>query len=153
MDVTGENQLVLTADLDRSVSNLHWSQDGKGLYFQYQDKGNNKIAFVSLSGKVHDLVENVSGLNLGRPYTLGTYSVSSNGRIAFTLSNAQHPADLAVVDSRSKIHRITSLNGDLFTYRQLGKVESIWYKSVMIKGTFKDGYATHPDLIPQKNIR
>ncbi len=130
MDRDGKSAKSLTADLDRGVSNVIWSKDGRGLYFQYHNEGNSKVAYVDLNGTVSVLADNVGGLSLGRPYSGGQFSVSQNDVFAFTHSTPDHPADVAIGRRGSKnATRITRLNDDLFSHKTLGEVEEIWYES------------------------
>lgn len=124
----GSESRSLTSQLDRSVGGVTWAKDGKGLYFQYSDKGNSKVAYVNLSGKVSIKAHDLGGLSIGRPYSGGQFSVADNNRIAFTHSRPDHPADIAV-DNGNTSRRLTNLNDDLFSYKQLGQVEEIWYAS------------------------
>ena len=120
----------LTQNLDRNVADVHWAADSRGLYFQYSDKGNSKVAYTDVNGKISKLADNLRGLSIGRPYSGGQFSVSNNGRFAFTHSTPDHPADVAVGEKgKSSIKRLTHLNDDLFGFKQLGAVEEIWYKS------------------------
>ena len=130
MDRDGSNSRLLTGSFDRSVSQPVWKADGQGIYFSYSDKGNGKIGSVRLDGNVQTLTGNVGGTSLGRPYSSGSYSVASNGRIAFTETRPDHPADVAVAGpARAGSRRITTLNQDLFGHKELAKVEEIWYES------------------------
>ena len=128
MDTEGGDVKLVSNGFDRNISNINWKEDGKGLYFQYDNEGMTKIAYISLSGKVRDIVDELGGLSLGRPYSDGTYTISDNGRYAFTYGNVYNPADLAVGYNGSK-NRLTKLNDDLFQYKSLGKVEEVWYSS------------------------
>lgn len=119
---------LLSADFDRNISNIQWANDGKGLFFQYDDKGETKIAHMSLSGKINDQVGNVGGLSLGRPYNAGTFTVSKTGAIAYTLGTTAHPADLGVHTKKGS-KRLTFVNDDLFSAKNLGNVEQLWWKS------------------------
>jgi acylaminoacyl-peptidase len=128
MNGDGSGVKDLTAALDRDVSNAQWEANGKGIYFQYDEKGDTKIGHVALTGKIRKVVEGLGGLDLGRPYNSGDYTVSDNTSFAFTLGGTDHPSDLAVwVDG--EIKRITAVNDDVFSYRNLGKVEEMWWKS------------------------
>lgn len=129
MNRDGSNPRLISGDLDRSVSNLYWAADGRGLYFQYTNEGIGKIAYMSLSGEVRDLVSDVNGLSIGRPYSGGDFSATSDGRFAYTHGTPDHPADLAVADSKGHDDRLTELNADLFGYKKLGEVEEIWFES------------------------
>ncbi|GEQ86213.1 acylaminoacyl-peptidase [Patiriisocius marinistellae] len=144
MDSNGGNAKSISEALDRSVSNITWANDSKGLYFMYNDKGVTKLAHISLSGNVTDIVNNVGGTTLGRPYASGNYSVSNNGRIAYTLSKPDRPADVAITSKgKSNATIITSLNEDLLNYRKLGKVEEVWYKSSVDKRDIQ-GFVVFP---------
>jgi dipeptidyl aminopeptidase/acylaminoacyl peptidase len=129
MDRDGSKSRVLTPKLDRDVKNPVWNQDGKGLYFQYDDQGTTRIAQVNLEGKLRNLATNVGGTTLDRPYASGSFSVAHDGSIAFTFTRPEHPADVAVVDSSQVISPLTSLNADLFEQKKLGATEEIWLKS------------------------
>ena len=128
MSKDGKNIRNISENFDRNISNINWSDDGKGLYFQYDDKGMTKLAYISISGKVKDIVSRLGGLTLGRPYSGGTYSVSKNGKYAYTYGDVYNPSDLAV-GYNSSIKRLTSLNKDLFDHKKLGNVEEVWFKS------------------------
>lgn len=128
MNVDGTNTKVLSTNFDRDIDNIKWDSKGNGLYYQYNDNGDTKIGYISLNGNTKVIAEGLGGLSLGRPYNAADYSVSNNGRLAFTLGGPGHPADLAVAEN-GKVRRITNLNDDLFSYRDVGKVEEIRWKS------------------------
>ena len=128
MNRDGGGTRVLTEDLDRSVGSPVWSADGKGLFVQYSDQGDTKIAHVSLQGKVTVLAGSLGGVSLGRPYSGGSFSVANNGQFAFTITSPNHPADVAT-GSGKLVRRLTQLNEDLLSHKQLGVVEEFWYKS------------------------
>ncbi|MEM6319280.1 MAG: S9 family peptidase [Bacteroidota bacterium] len=150
MDSDGKNSKSLTAKLDRSVSNVIWSQDGKGLYFQYHDQGNSKVAYVDLNGTVSVLADNVGGLSLGRPYSGGQFTVSKNDVFAFTHSTPDHPADVAVGKRGGGVERLTRLNDDLFAYKKLGEVEEIRYKSSFDGQEIQGWICKPPNFDPTK---
>jgi len=126
----GTDPRAVTAGLDRDVQGHVWKADGSGLYFQYDDEGNTKVAFVSLDGQVTDVAENVGGLSLGRPYAGGQFSVAADGRFAFTQSRPSYPADLAVgEEGPGAVRRLTRLNDDVFGHKDLAEVEEVWWES------------------------
>tara|TARA_B100001109_G_scaffold201690_1_gene168414 strand:- start:441 stop:2486 length:2046 start_codon:yes stop_codon:yes gene_type:complete len=128
MSSDGKNIRNISKKFNRNISNINWSEDGKGLFFQYDDKGVTKLAYISSSGKVNDMVSQLGGMSLGRPYSGGTYSVSDSGRYAYTFGSVHNPSDLAVGYNKS-FKRLTFLNKDLFDHKQLGDVEEVWFKS------------------------
>ncbi|MEP4375531.1 MAG: prolyl oligopeptidase family serine peptidase, partial [Algoriphagus sp.] len=149
MNVDGTGVKNLTADLDRDAGNPQWEANSKGIYFQYDEKGDTKIGHVAFTGKIRTVVEGLGGLDLGRPYNAGAYSVSNNNRFAYTLGGGDHPADLAVwVDGNMK--RITAVNDDVFSYREIGKVEEIWWKSSFDGIDVQGWIVTPPNFDPSK---
>jgi Tol biopolymer transport system component len=52
MNRDGTNARLISGGLDRDVEEPKWSQDGGGLYFQYDDQGNTKIGLITLDGKL-----------------------------------------------------------------------------------------------------
>ncbi len=129
MNTDGSGSRVVTGDFDRSVDDLIWSRDGDGLFIQYDDRGNTKVAHLSLDGEIDGIASDVGGLSLGRPYAAGSFSVSDDGRIAFTHSRPSHPADVAVGQRGAATRRVTHLNDDLFGHKELAKVEEIVFES------------------------
>ena len=130
VNIDGTGQRVITPDLDRSVRSLHWDAKSRGVYFMYDDKGNTKIGYADLNGKVTTLAHNVGGTSLGRPYAGGSYSVARDGTLAFNTTTPAHPAELAVRSPRdNRVRKLTSLNAPLLDFRELGEVEEVWYTS------------------------
>ncbi len=155
MNSDGSNQRVLSSGLDESVYNISWDTKGKGLYFMYDEKGNTKIGYISTSGKISKLADNVGGTTIGRPYASGSYSVSNSGTIVFTQTRPEYPADLAILQNK-KLNRITTLNADVLDYRTLGQTEEVWYTSSfdgrpiqgwIVKPPFYDASKTYPLIV------
>lgn len=144
MNIDGSNKRTLSEDLDRSISDITWRRDGRGIFFMYNDLGKTKIAQINLKGKVSDIVDNVGGTSLGRPYASGSYSASKNGKIAYTLSKPDRPSDLALVEaSGGEPKLLTELNEDILAYRDLGKIEEMWYES-SVDGRKIQGWVIYP---------
>ena len=149
MDRDGQNQRVLTPSFDRDVQNPTWSADGEGLFFQYDDAGTTKIGYVSLEGGRRTVATNVGGTSIGRPYASGSFSVGSDGRVAFTHTGPHEPANVAVAGVGQDPQVLTSLNEDLFGGRPLGAVEEITYTSS--DGQEVEGWiVTPPNFDPSK---
>jgi dipeptidyl aminopeptidase/acylaminoacyl peptidase len=123
MDTDGANVQDLTPDLDRSVSDVQWAENGKGLYFSYDNAGKKHVGYVTLGGKLSIKTDALGGLSLGRPYTSGNFDATDDGRIVFTLSTGDRPADLAVLDKRGNTTQLTDLNSDIFGHKMLNKPE------------------------------
>lgn len=130
MNSDGTNKRLLTGSLDRSISSPKWNSKGSGIFFTYDDKGNTKIAQVNLNGNITKLADNMGGTSIGRPYAGGSYSVSKNGNITYTHSTPKYPANIAILKPKEKTPKLlTRLNESWLRYRELGKVEEVWYTS------------------------
>ena len=121
MDRNGGGVREVTSGLDRAVEHPRWAADGRSLYVQYDDHGVTRLARVALDGHVQDLASGLSGMELDRPYTGGSFSVSSSGVLAYAQGAPDEPGDVAVVKGGAT-RRLTSLNADLFKDKTLGAV-------------------------------
>ena len=129
MNSNGKNRTTISGNFDNSISNIVWDSSGNGLYFTYDEKGNSKVAYISLSGKVTKLADNLGGTTIGRPYASGSFSVAKNGTIVYTHTRPEYPSELAVIKDKESSKLITNLNEDLLSRRVLGKTEEVWYTS------------------------
>ena len=142
MNIDGSNKRTINIDLDRNIESLKWSADGKNLYFMYDNYGNTKIATTNLTGRVRKLIDDVGGTSIGRPYGGGSFSVSSEGEISYTLTSPYHPADIGYYEGNS-FKRLTNLNNDLLRGKDLGVIEEIWYNS-SVDGRKIQGWIAKP---------
>jgi len=150
MNTDGSNARLVSGNFDRSIQNVQWAGDGKTLFFQYDDNGDTKIARLGISsGKIEIVAEGLGGLSLGRPYNAGDFSVSAEGNLAYTLGGPNHPADLAVQDRR-QVRRVTRLNDDLFSYREIGQVEEMRWKSSFDQREIQGWIVKPPNFDPNK---
>lgn len=145
----GSGSKELLGDLDRSVQAIQWSADSKGLYFQYDDKGRTKVAYVSLSNTMKTLADNLGGTSIGRPYAGGSFSVSKNGEIAYTHTRPEYPADIAI-HRAGETALLTRLNGDLLSQRRLGETREIWWKSSYDERDIQGWMVLPPDFDPEQ---
>ncbi len=142
MNRDGSNSRVLVDDLDRSIRNVIWSGDGEGLLFQYDDMGVTKLGYATLDGEHMEVA-----VRLGR----GGYSVAKNGNFAFTYTFTDTPSDLAVGSiTGSETRVVTAVNDDLFSHKQLGEVEEIWYESSLDGRKIHGWFIKPPDFDPSK---
>ena len=149
MNIDGSGKQELLTDFDRSIEGIQWHRNG--IVFKYDDKGDTKIAHTNLSGEMRDITNGLGGTTIGRPYGGGSFSVSRSGAIAFTHVTAYRPADVAVTDMRGReVELVTALNEDLLPWRDLGKVEEIWYKSSVDERDIQGWVVTPPGYDPDK---
>ena len=150
MNRDGSNARIATPQLDRDVQEPEWAADGSGVYFMYDDRGDTKLAFYSLDGKVKDLTEHVgSG---GSSYSGGAaFAVAKNGTFAVSYDTPADPGDIAVGSrSEAKTHVLTSLNQQLFMQKKPGPVEEFWFESSVDKRKVQGWMVKPPDFDASK---
>ena len=143
MNADGSNVRALTAELDRSVSSPQWNGRGNGLFVRYDDRGMGRIAHVTLEGRVTTYDHDLSGEALGRPYTSGSFTVAPNGTYAWTDGDALRPADVAIARHGRNARRLTALNDDLLSHRELAAIEHVTWESSH-DGLEIDGWVAYP---------
>lgn len=149
MNSDGSKSKCISEGFDRSISDVTWKANGKALYFQYTDEGETKLAQISLDGTVEIIAEQLGGLSLGRPYNAASFTSSNNDRFAFTLGTTAHPADLAVASSKGS-KRLTAVNDDLFSFKNIGNVEALWWESSYDQRKIQGWVVTPPNFDPSK---
>ncbi|MDZ4776085.1 MAG: S9 family peptidase [Alphaproteobacteria bacterium] len=113
-DANGANPRSLTARFDRDITRPEWTRDGRAIVFLYEDHGQAKIGRIGVNGgAVTTLIGNVGGMDPGRPYTSGAFSLARNGAVAATVGSATQPANIAV-STGGGARQLTRLNDDLF---------------------------------------
>lgn len=126
MNRDGSGSRVLTASLDRGVSNPAWAPDGDGVYFQYTDQGDTKVGYVSKTGAFRMVAEHVSSSTSS--YGDGSFSISRSGAIAYTQGTATVPGDVALL-TKGAPRVLTAVNRELLAQKPPGSVEEIWWNS------------------------
>lgn len=150
MDLDDGSKKEVNTKLDRSISDISWDANSSGIYFQYDDKGITRIGYTTTAGKTSEIASNLGGTSMGRPYGGGSYSVNNNGKIAYTHSRPDRPADIMILQTGQQGRLITQLNEDLLAHRKLANIEEIWYKSTVDGRDIQGWIATPPDFDPSK---
>ena len=156
MDSDGKRRKVISQKFDNSISSISWDKSGKGLYCTFDEKGNSKVAYITINGKISKLADNLGGTTIGRPYASGSYSVANDGTIVFTHTRPEYPSELAVLRVSKPLKLITNLNDDILAHRLLGETEEVWYTSTfdgrkiqgwIVKPPFYDASKKYPLLV------
>ena len=142
MNRDGSGRRSLTQNWDYSADAILWDADNGGVYVQYDDRGETKVARVGLDGSVRGVASGLSGGGLDRPYTGGSFSVSAGDAIAFTGGTASRPAEVQLTRA-GKTVMLTDLNRSLREVKALGAVRKITAAS-SFDGKPIDGWLTLP---------
>ncbi len=144
----GSAKKVLSSDLDLSVSNIKWAENGRGIYFQYDQRATRKVGYLDLKGNMTEIATGLGGTTIGRPYLSGSYDVSKQN-VAFTLGKNNRPADI-VIKRKDKINRVTDLNADLLAHKDLAQIHELIYSSSFDDQEIQGWYLTPPGFDPAK---
>ncbi|HET7584097.1 MAG TPA: S9 family peptidase [Gemmatimonadaceae bacterium] len=124
MNADGSGIRKITGGFDREAGELHWSQDGSGVYFSAADRGASNIFFASVNG------------GAVRPITTGQHALSltdlSTGGVAVGIrSTPTAPTDVVRLDLRrpTAVTQLTHVNDDLLDHIRLGDVHELWVTS------------------------
>ncbi|WP_432770388.1 MAG: S9 family peptidase [Sphingopyxis sp.] len=124
MNRDGSGHRNLTPSWDFSADAIQWDSDSGGIYAQYDDHGETRVARVGLDGSVRDVATGLSGGGLDRPYTGGSFSVADNDAIAFTGGTATRPAEVQYARG-GDARMLTDLNRSLRAVKAFGEVRKI----------------------------
>jgi dipeptidyl aminopeptidase/acylaminoacyl peptidase len=122
MNADGSNRREIGAAIDNRQGALHWSADSSALYFTVQERGNNVLMRLPVSGGAPQYVVRERG-------GVFSFSVSKDGGLLFTYSS---PSDLPQLYQKSGSgvpKKLTDLNADVLAGKQLGEVESLTFMS------------------------
>lgn len=124
MNADGSGVRLLTPKLDRSIDAVEWAGNN-GLYVQYDDEAQTRVARVGLDGSIKPVVSGLTpGGHYDRPYTGGSFSVSKGGRIAYTAGTTSHPADLWVSNGGTG-RKLTDLNATWMADKAMAPVRKL----------------------------
>lgn len=113
----------ISGDYDRDPLNLRWSPDGSGIYFDADNHGSRNVQFGALSGGVKSVTDGVHMLTLD--------SVSRDLVAVGTRTDPDNPPDVVRYSLRhpGQITKLTDVNGDVLSGKQLAKTEELNFKS------------------------
>ncbi|WP_375290577.1 prolyl oligopeptidase family serine peptidase [Qipengyuania sp.] len=122
MDADGSNSRRIAASFDRDISSVDWTD--AGLFAGYEDEGEYNVARIGLDGSVREMKVNAKDGYYAVPYAGGPWSVSENGRVAFTSSTPTRPADVSVAMGSDE-RTLTALNEVKLSGKALGQTQAL----------------------------
>ncbi len=112
----------LSEGLDRPIREMFWAGDNSGVYFNVDDHGNRNLYFSNLSGKWRQVTQG--------NHMLTTSSLSKSGTaVAIRTAYHQPPDVVRFALKNPQIQQLSFVNEDILSYKTLGDVEEIRYKS------------------------
>lgn len=125
---------ILSDELDRWVSDFRFSDDGRFIWFQYDNHGGRHLGRVRLSdGRIERVLEGDLAVN--------GFDVDASGNVVVRLNHENDAADLYRLRG-SRLERLTEANRDFFAGLVLGSKEKISYTST--DDTLVEAFVTKP---------
>ncbi|MFP8488547.1 S9 family peptidase [Gracilimonas sp. Q87] len=152
MNRDGSDIRKISDNVEQDISSINWASDSRSVFFGYTEEGDSKVGNIKLNGDYSTVVESLSGATIGRPYSGGSYSVASNGRITYSVGSSTKPAELGVAHfpNRMAPQTLTSLNEQFLKANKMGEVEEFWVDSSVDDFKVQGWIITPPDFDPDK---
>tara|TARA_R110000824_G_scaffold11585_9_gene50766 strand:+ start:766 stop:2838 length:2073 start_codon:yes stop_codon:yes gene_type:complete len=153
MTPDGSGIKSLTANYDRSIDSIAWRADSRALVGQTEVDGILTLVSIDMAGNVRNLVEDIGGTSLGRPYASGSFSVASKAGgssplIAYTKGSSRRPAEVALTRGSGNGRQLTRLNEDTLGHLDLARIEEIKVSSTHDGREIEAWIALPPDFRP-----
>jgi dipeptidyl aminopeptidase/acylaminoacyl peptidase len=132
--VSGGAPRVLTESLDRWISSFEFSENGRWIYFSFDDAGSTHLARVRVSdGRIERIVEG--------EVLVSSFHVGSGSSLAVNLSSRGGTTDVHLLEGK-RLTRLTDLNREYFEEILVGQKQKASFAS--IDGTTVEAFITTP---------
>jgi dipeptidyl aminopeptidase/acylaminoacyl peptidase len=138
MKADGSARREVGAAIDNRQGAPKWSGDGASVYFTVQERGDVRLYRVAAAGGAPEVIAPPAG----ERGSIGAWSVSKTGALAYALTTPGSPSELYLRDGATPPRKLTSLNDELVTSRTVAPVETLTFKSP--DGTDVEGFLTKP---------
>jgi dipeptidyl aminopeptidase/acylaminoacyl peptidase len=138
VDADGRNRRELGGAIDNRQGRPGWSPEGDAVYCTIQERGNNRLYRLTVSGGQPQVVT-PSADERG---SVGSWSSGGGAKIAYTLTTVSAPSELYVKVGSGPARALTRLNEDLLGKKTIAEVDSVTFKS--FDGTAVEAFLTKP---------
>jgi dipeptidyl aminopeptidase/acylaminoacyl peptidase len=118
-DGAGRHEFV---SLDARQGPPEWSGEGDSVYFTAQERGNVKLYRQPAAGGKPEPVVN-------EPGTVGSFSIGRGGAVAYAFTSPSDMAQLYLKEGAGPARKLTNLNAELMSDREIAPVESFTFIS------------------------
>ena len=122
MNADGSSRREIGAVVDNRQGAPHWSEDSSALYFTLQERGNNVLMRLPVSGGTAQYVVKERG-------GVFSFSVSKDGGLFYAYSSPSDLPQLYQKTGSGAPKKLTDLNADTLAGKQMGEVESLTFIS------------------------
>jgi dipeptidyl aminopeptidase/acylaminoacyl peptidase len=122
MNADGSDRREVGAVIDDRQGAPKWAPDGSAVYFTVQERGSNHLVRLPISGGKPEYVLNERG-------SVGGFSIGKDGTLAYTFTSSRDMGELFVKSGAAAARKLTDLNAEILSGKQLGEVESFTFVS------------------------
>ncbi|AMR32093.1 peptidase S9 [Mucilaginibacter sp. PAMC 26640] len=144
MNADGNNNKLLTKELDRTADNLAWGKDGKALAFTVDDDRERYLATYSLQNKKISIIPATRGKR-----SMNDIVAQGKNNWAVTMSTPYLPHEIYALED-GKLRRLTFQQQDWVSKVTLSQVTG--FRSVSKDGTKISGVLYRPDSSSTKKM-
>ena len=116
-----DQETILTERHDRTITSFRFSEDGRFIYFLFDNEGGSHLARIHLSNN------RVQNLVAGERY-VASFDLNADGRVVLNMKTMNDATDIYVMKDRPP-RRLTNLNSSYFESRRRGAKEQFFYQS------------------------
>ncbi len=127
---------VLTAKLDRHMSNPRFSVDGESIYFVLEDSGERQLARITVGGGAVERL--ITGSQI-----VNRFEIGKDGTIAALVTGPHLPPEVFIY-TRGELEQVSHVNEKFLSEVRLGAVEEIRFKSK--DGTEIEAFVVKPPV-------
>ncbi|MBI3683396.1 MAG: S9 family peptidase [Acidobacteria bacterium] len=121
MNAGGGSRTEIGRDIDNRQGEVEWSADGNFLYFTVQERGSVHLYRLPAGGGSAQALLNDRG-------QVGSWSIDSNGRIAYAFTSPRDQAQLFLKDGAGT-RKLTDLNSEVLKGKTSADVEEFTFLS------------------------
>jgi dipeptidyl aminopeptidase/acylaminoacyl peptidase len=126
---------ILSGELDRWVSSFEFSDDGRFIYFRFDNHGGQHLARIRLrDGAIERLIEGERNVT--------AFDIAANGNAVAAIQNMNDASELYYFGNRSRLSQLTNINDEYFAARTPGSKEKVSY--TVDDGTVVEAFVTKP---------
>lgn len=120
-DLNSGTEKNMTAQWDRSITNMIWAPDNSGLYAAIADAGTVRVYFISArNGKPRAITDDTS---------FGGLSIANDGTLVGMNQSFLYPPRVQKINTRNgKTQRLDKFNDEVLASVEMGTYESVTYK-------------------------
>ena len=120
-----EREKVLTTKHDRTITSFRFSQDGRHIYFLFDNKGGSHLARIRL----HD--NHIECLVSGATF-ISSFDLNEDGHVVLNMKTMNDAIDIYIMKNEYIMKnkppkRLTNMNRGFFESRELGNKEQLYY--------------------------